>query len=120
MIGRISESVFRKPRYFIPGVEMRITLRRCDPVFPPVSSAEQTESSSCPYKIEYDEAILYVKKHVISPQIIAMHEKQLSARGKLYWPLRSYEIRSFSISTGTQNVTSETLFRNNPDSRDQK
>jgi len=58
-----------------------------------------------------DDAVLFVRKHSVNPKIILQHHQILNTKGKFYYPLRSHEIRSFNISTGTQSISSETLFR---------
>jgi len=45
--------------------------------------------------------------------VITQHHRLLNSNGKLFYPLQTPEMRSFNISSGTQVVTSENLFRAN-------
>jgi hypothetical protein len=111
LIGKISESVFETPRFFPPEVETRITLRRSDPSFCLDSASPQNKPSPFPYKIVFDDCVLYVRKYSVNPQVVSHHHKILSAKGKFYYPLENFEIRSFNIASGAISLSSETLFR---------
>jgi len=106
MIGKICESVWTgQTKYFPPSVEIRITLRRSEPSFALVGTTSAT--AVFPYKIQFDQAVLYVKRHIVHPSIVAQHQKL----SKLQYPLRTFETRTFSIPASSQTVLSETLFR---------
>jgi len=110
VIGRISESVFESSRFFPPGVEVRVSLRRSDPSFC-LDGTEPAAGAKFPYQIVFDDATLYVRKYVVNPRILALHNQILSSKQKFYYPVKSFETRSFNIAIGTQSISSETLFR---------
>lgn len=113
MIANLSEAIFSQTRYLVPGVDLRITLRRSDPQFALTGKALQSTPSVFPYKISFDSIALYVKKHIVHPQVMATHHKILSGGKKLQYPLKIIEMRTFNIAKGSQTFLSETLFRSN-------
>jgi len=102
MIGKICESIFQQPKYFPPAIEFRITLRRSPVLFALVGTPSSTS-----FKIQIEQAVMYIKRHLVNPRIVANHQKL----SKLQYPLRTFETRTFSIPSTTQTVLSETLFR---------
>jgi hypothetical protein len=107
VIGSINEAIFKQQRYLPGSVNLLLTLRRSDPGFSLVSS-----DSSNTYKIEYSEAIFYLKRHVLSPDVQAYHSQILSSSRKFQFPMRQASTRAFVIAKGTQTHLSEVLFRN--------
>jgi len=69
MIGKLCESVFQQPKYFPLAVAFRITLRRSDPSLALVGSA--SAAWTFPYKIQINQALMYVKRHIVNPHIVA-------------------------------------------------
>jgi hypothetical protein len=112
VLGRLSESVFDTSRFFPPDVTIRITLRRSDPAFCLDSATPSESKDAFPYLIDFDDCSLHVRKYVINPQVVAHHHKILNSNGKLHYPMKTFELRSFNISSGTQVILSENLFRN--------
>jgi len=106
VIGYINEAIFKQQRY-IPGfVNMLLTLRRNDPSFSLVH-ADGTKS----YKIVMNEVIFYLKRHVLSPEVIAYHKNLLSGSKRFQYPMRQSLTRAFVIAKGSQTHLSEVLFR---------
>jgi hypothetical protein len=73
--------------------------------------ADVSTTSAFPYKLDIDKLMLNVRRYVVSPDILAHHQKILSSGKTLNYPMRSLQANTFAISTGTQSVQSETLFR---------
>jgi hypothetical protein len=112
VVGKLSESIFDTNRFFPPDVTIRITLRRSDPSFCLDSNTAARSNEVFPYSIEFDDCSLYVRKYVVNLQVVAHHHKLLTSNGKLHYPIKTYELRSFNITSGTQQILSESLFRN--------
>jgi hypothetical protein len=107
VIGSINEAIFKQQRYLPGSVNLLLTLRRSDPGFCLVST-----DSSKSFKIEYSEAIFYLKRHVLSPDVQAYHSKILTSSKRFQFPMRQASTRAFVIAQGTQTHLSEVLFRN--------
>jgi hypothetical protein len=112
VLGKLSESVFDANKFFPPEIDIRITLRRSDPAFCLDGPTDVKAVDVFPYKIEFEECTLFVRKYTINPLVVAQHHKILNGNGKLHYPLKAYELRNFNISSGTQTLSSENLFRN--------
>jgi len=108
-IAPINEAIFIfKQQRYIPGsVNMLLTLRRNDPSF-----YLDSASSTIKYKIVVLEAIFYLKRHVLSPDVLAYHQKILAGSNKLQYPMRQSLTGAFAIARGPQTHLSEVLFRN--------
>jgi hypothetical protein len=107
VIGSINEAIFKQQRYLPGSVNLLLTLRRSGPAFCLVSAG-----ASKTYKIEYTEAIFYLKRHIMSPDVQAYHLKLLSSSRRFQFPMRQASTRAFVIGKGTQTHLSEVLFRN--------
>lgn len=111
ILGKLSESVFEVDKYFPSEIETRIVLRRSPEAFC-LTGPDVGNVSPFPYKLVIDECVLYTRKYLVNSQVLAYHQRLLSAGKKFNYPLRTIEMRTFSIAKGTQSITSEVLFRN--------
>jgi hypothetical protein len=68
-IGSINEAIFKQQRYVPGDVNLQLTLRRNDPKFCLVSSDANKN-----YKVVISEAVLYIKRHVLSPEVQSYHQ----------------------------------------------
>jgi hypothetical protein len=106
-IGHINEAVFKQQRYIPGNVNIQLTLRRNEPKFCLVS-ADATKN----YKLVITEAVFYVKRHVLSPEVQAYHDMILQSSKRFIYPMRQSLTRAFVISKGSQTHLSEVIFRN--------
>jgi hypothetical protein len=82
------------------------TLRRSEPTFCLVAP-DSTKS----YKIGFSEAIFYIKRHVLSPEVQNYHQKILDSSKRFLYPMRQALTRAFVIANGSQTHLSEVIFR---------
>jgi hypothetical protein len=106
-IGSINEAIFKQQRYVPGDVNLQLTLRRNDPKFCLVSS-DATKN----YKVVISEAVLYIKRHVLSPEVQSYHQTILEKSKRFIYPMRQSLTRAFVIATGSQTHLSEVIFRN--------
>lgn len=109
--ARLSQGIFQQNRYLIPGLEVKIDIRRSLPQFSLVGAENKT--TPFPYKIEFEEVVLYCKRHVVNPFIASQHQKLLSSGKKCQYPMRIQELKTFTIGKDSQSVISETVFSGN-------
>jgi hypothetical protein len=103
-IGPIYDDILCQDRYILPNVTIRIKLKRSPAKFSLLAPTDLPE-----YKIEFEEAVYMVKRHIVSPTILSLHEKQLSATKALY-PYTLNQVKTLSIPQNTTNSVSENLF----------
>jgi len=104
LVGRLSESIFEQPRYFPPGITTKILLRKSVPEF-------FLDSSTTGYKLEYMNAVFFIRRHLVNESVVAYHHKILNSNQSLQYPISTFLVRGFNIKAGTTSVLSEPLFR---------
>lgn len=104
LIGRLNAGLFEQKRYLPFGIDLCVMLRRSMPEF-----ALDCSVTTKKYKIHIDEAILYVKKHLINPRIVNHHMQKLNSGQRLKYPLRDTKISSFTMATGSLGNTGEQI-----------
>jgi len=110
LIGRIIDPISSQPKYLPTGIEIKINLKKSSPAFCLVSSIPPADGTPFPYKIVYESAIFFCKRHMINPKIMSHHYKLLQSNKRFNYPLRYTDVKSFQIASGSLGVTSETLF----------
>jgi hypothetical protein len=111
MIGKISSSIFAQKRYLPTHVDMTVVLRRSQPEFALSSATTSAVGvSGCPWKIKVEEAVLFVRKHVLHPKVLTYHNSLFSQGKKALFPIRRTLIRSIVLPTGSLGTTGEVLF----------
>jgi hypothetical protein len=105
-IGNINEAVFRQQRYLPGSANLVVTLRRNDPAFCLVAP-----DSTKAYKVDFSEAIFYIKRHILSPEVQNYHKKILETSKRFLYPMRQAITRAFVIAKGSQTHLSEVIFR---------
>jgi len=68
-----------------------------------------TDKQPFPYKINFESAIFFCKRHLINPKIMKHHQSLLKSHKRFNYPLRFTDVKNFQISSGSLGVTSETL-----------
>jgi hypothetical protein len=104
-IGPIYDDILCQDRYILPNVTIRIKLKRSPAKFSLL--AKPTDLPE--YKIEFEETVYMVKRHIVSPTILSLREKQLSATKALY-PYTLNQVKTLSIPQNTTNSVFENLF----------
>lgn len=109
--ARLAQGIFQQNRYLIPGVEVKIELRRSLPQFCLVGI--DTKATPFPYRVEFEEVALFCRRCIVNPIIASQHNKLLSGGKKCQYPMRIQEVKSFTIAKDAQSVISETVFSGN-------
>ncbi len=108
LIGRIAHGLFDQIRMLPPSTSIRIKLRRAPNTF---SLCGTDPGTGLTFKdiITIEEAVLKVKKTVIHSEVRAIHEDALKEGHRLEYPLKDYDVVSYSIPKGTINHVSENV-----------
>ena len=110
LLGKLVGNVFTQGRLFPPSTEIRIILRRNLPELS-LDCAVETKAPyvGCPYRINLDEAILYVSKKPVTTAVVKMHEELLNKGETLKFPMVEREIKTFSMPQGVTSFTADSL-----------
>lgn len=106
MYGRPHTDLFLQTRYLIPGIDVRIQFERSTDNFCLFGPANATNQK---FKLELEEVILYIKKHLILPSLAVAHLKQWESGTPISYPIKKVEIKAFSVATGSMQVVNENL-----------
>ena len=112
MIGRICSSLFLQKRYIPTDVDVSVILRRSSPEFAlGCTDTIQSGVTGCPYQIKIEEAILYVRKHRLHPQVAHRIQQHFSSGKKAIYPIKSVEVKAVGIPTGSLGVSGQLLLQ---------
>ena len=108
LVGMLRLDFFHQIKYLIPKVNVNIKLRRTSNsfIFYDNSTATHTE---CPWKLQFNDALLYVRRVKVSPAINTAHEIGLAKMNALYPYTRTKTI-TFTIPSGNSSVFKDNLF----------
>jgi hypothetical protein len=68
-------------------------------------------SGTTQYKLIITEAVFYLKRHVLSPEVASYLQKLLAGSKKFQYTMKQSLVRAFTIAKGSQTHLSEVLFR---------
>ena len=110
LLGKLVGNVFTQGRLFPPSTEIRIILRRNLPELC-LDCAVETKAPyvGCPYRLNLDEAILYVSKKPVTNAVVQLHQELLNKGETLKFPMVEREIKSFSIPQGVTSFTADSI-----------
>ena len=110
LLGKLVGNVFTQGRLFPPSTEIRIILRRNRPELC-LDCAVETKAPyvGCPYRLNLDEAILYVSKKPVTSAVVKMHEELLNKGETLKFPMVEREIKTFSVPQGVTSFTADSV-----------
>ena len=118
LIGRISSGITTQSRYLPPNTQVTFVLRRSPAVFSLVGRS--IAGKNCPYQIEFQKIVYYVKRYTVNPLVTAKHLKIIAqdkptntimAHDKrLNFPIIANEMRVFNVSVGSKQILSDSLF----------
>ena len=103
MLGQPVAGVFQQARWFPPGTEIRIVMRRNEAKF---CLDCKTDSS---YAYEIDEATFYVARKPVSSKVIDLHRSQLNLGHTFKYITNDVAIKTLSIPSGLTAITSESV-----------
>lgn len=104
LCGPLHVDLFFQDRYLLNEVPIRVVLTRSTPTF-----TLHSEEANPNFKIDIQQAILFVRRVKVTPSIEIAHAKALQRSNALY-PLNRSEIEVLPIGTGVQVLTKDTLF----------
>jgi len=104
LIGPLYDDVLFQDRAILPNIPIRIKLKRASTKFSLLSASDSSE-----YSIEFEEAIYYVRRLIVSPTISNLHMRQISTHKALY-PFTSNQIKTLSIPQNSLNAVFENIF----------
>ena len=104
MMGRLHVDLFMQDRFLINGVTVKIRLVRSKDAFSLMAGGANPD-----YKVRIMEAVLFVRKAVLSPTVAMAHIRALE-KGTAKYPLRPVDCKVYSIPQGAMSSTHENLF----------
>jgi hypothetical protein len=111
---RPEQSIFESKRYLPPNVGFILVLRRSLSQFCLVGQDERSlKDDVCPYKLFIERAILYMKRHIVLPDVQHRHLALLNNGQRLNYPLKHSILKAFVIPPNTTSVLSQKLFDSN-------
>jgi len=90
-------------RFLLPGVEIKIEMKKNDPGFPLIASTVEA-------KFTLEKLELRLRKATVEPEYIAKMEAALSTSPAMY-PIAHSKIRNFLLPAGTQNIHIPNILR---------
>jgi hypothetical protein len=107
MIGRLENALFQQRRYIPTNTPVRVCLGRSPPEFA-LSCA--TVTSPCPYQINIDQTILYIKMQQVMPNLLSQHQKLFDRGQKSIYPYTESRVKALTIPTGSMGTVGQLLF----------
>ena len=104
MMGRLHVDLFMQDRFLINGVTVKIRLVRSKDAFSLMAGGANHD-----YKVRIVDAVLFVRKAVLSPTVAMAHIRALE-KGTAKYPLRPVDCKVYSIPQGALSSTHENLF----------
>jgi hypothetical protein len=107
VITKLYENIFESNRMLSPGVSVRVRITRSSPLQCLVGEKVETETP-CPYKIMFDEIVLYAKLYVVNPSLVKFQDGLLS-KNRMQYPVINKSVKAFTIPKSSSNF-SETIY----------
>ena len=104
MMGRLHVDLFMQDRFLLNGVTVRVRLVRSKDTFSLMAGGANPD-----YKVCIVDAVLFVRKAVLSPTVQIAHIQALT-KGTAKYPLRPVDCKVYSIAQGAMSHTHENLF----------
>ena len=104
MMGRLHVDIFMQDRFLINGVTVKIRLVRSKDAFSLMAGGANPD-----YKVRIVDAVLFVRKAVLSSTVAMAHIRALE-KGTAKYPLRPVDCKVYSIPQGARSSTHEKLF----------
>ena len=96
--------MFMQDRFLLNGVTVRVRLVRSKDAFSLMAARANSD-----YKVCIVDAVLFVRKAVLSPAVLLVHIQALN-KGTAKYPLRPVDCKVYSIAQGAMSHTHENLF----------
>ena len=100
MYGRIHSDICNVPLYLLPGVKIRIKLRKTRTAF---FFTSNKADSKVTFKIEENQ--LFVKRICPNPAILAAHNETLIKGFPATYYFTRVELKTFTFSSGPQTLS---------------
>ena len=99
MMGRLHVDLFMQDRFLLNGVTVRVRLVRSKDTFSLMAGGANPD-----YKVCIVDAVLFVRKAVLSPTVQIAHIQALT-KGTAKYPLRPVDCKVYSIAQGAMSHT---------------
>ena len=102
MMGKLHLDITNQDRYLLNGVDMHIRLVRSRDAFSLMSNKAE-------YKVEIEDASLYIRRAKINPAVQLGHIKGLELTSAKY-PIQRVDVKAYTLSAGSRSFVQENLF----------
>lgn len=101
---KIHNDFLQCSKYLLPGVEIKIELKKNDPGFPLITEVADTA------KFALEKLELRLQKITVEPEFIAKVENALNTMPAMY-PIAHSKIRTYLLAAGTKNIHIPNILR---------
>jgi hypothetical protein len=111
LIGRPYVNIFQQKRYIPNNVDMTLAFRRSSPKFS-LSSATTSETgvTGSPFKWKIENAVLYIRKHVLHPELTLYTDQHFSRGQNAMYPINRVEVKSIAIPKSSLGTSGDVIF----------
>ena len=102
MMGKLHLDITNQDRYLLNGVDMHIRLVRSRDAFSLMSDKAE-------YKVDIEDASLYIRRAKINPAVQLGHIKALEVTPAKY-PIQRVDVKAYTLSAGSRSFVQENLF----------
>lgn len=109
VVGALRLDFLNQPKYIIPGVSVRIRMKKADSAFSLHLPTGTKDDGKTHFNILLKKCILYVRRVKVHPSVIDGHKSGLKKKNAIYPYTRTKTI-SYSIPSGSTSYLKENLF----------
>jgi hypothetical protein len=100
LYGRLHAGLFNSDRKLINGVDTNIKLTRTSDAFYLFGPSDDTK-----VRIKIMDATLFLTQVELKPPLLLAHANVLAMKRKAHYPVTHTQIKSFTTSSGTQQIS---------------
>ena len=105
LYGRLHADLFSSDRLLINGVDMNIKLTRAPEAFYLLGPSDDAK-----VRIKILDATLFMTQVEVKPPLLLAHTKVLSMKRKAIYPVTHAQIKTFTASSGSQQISIDNAF----------
>jgi hypothetical protein len=114
-IRKIQISLFEQVRPIPPETDLTLTFRRSANAFclvgtEPSLGEGKTKSESFPYKLKISRCTLYMRKMILTEDLVRKHKALLSSGKRYMFPCKHLDLKAFAIAKSTTEFLSEIIY----------
>jgi len=106
--GRLSDAIFQERKYIPSSVEIHLRLKKNDVGF--IIEGKDVNASTEPYKIVFESIQFHVKRYLIHPEVVSLHNSFFNQGRKMIFPLNLVSIKTFPIQMNSNGAISSNLY----------